>query len=383
MCVPGSGSRCANSGSERAPNRCAAPGRSARRVAQGTGARVSVRIGLDVMGGDHAPDAVLRGCLDALPLLGDRDTLVLIGPEPEIREYLDEHKVEDPRLEIDDTTDVIAMGASPMGAVRQQPGSTIVRLATLGSRKATVPCDAVLSAGNTGACVAAGQMLMRRLPGVHRPGIAVTIPAFHGPVVLCDAGANPEPRSNHLWQYGVMAEVYARRVLQIDAPRVGVMNIGSEEAKGSGLAKDSAEMLKRTPGLNFIGYIEGRDFFAGAADVVVTDGFVGNTVLKMAEGLAQSIFEALASEIFETDPDLALKFEPIVKSIYKKNDYHEHGGAPLLGVSGVMMIAHGSSEARTITNAIRNTLEYVHRCVNDAIVERLGALERIETGEPA
>jgi len=344
---------------------------------------VSVRIGLDVMGGDHAPDAVMRGVLDALPLLGDNDRLVLIGPSDLIGEYLREHRVDDARLTIEHATDVIEMGASPMEAVRQLPESTIVRLATLGSRKSPMRCDAVISAGNTGACVAAGQMHMRRLPGVHRPGIAVTIPAFHGPVVLCDAGANPEPRANHLWQYGVMAEVYARSVLGISTPRVGVMNIGSEESKGSGLAKDSAELLRKTPDLNFIGYIEGRDFFAGAADVVVTDGFVGNTVLKMAEGLAKSIFAALASEIFETDPELALKFEPIVKSIYKKNDYHEHGGAPLLGVNGVMMIAHGSSEARTITNAVRNTLQYVNRSVNEAIVERLAALEAIETGGPA
>lgn len=344
---------------------------------------MSVRIGIDVMGGDHAPDAILRGCVDALPLIGQDDTLVLLGPEDLIHEYLDEHGIKDPRLVIEHCSQVIEMGATPIDAVRSLTDSTIVRMSVLGSKKADVRCDAVISAGNTGACVAAGQMNMRRLPGVHRPGIAVTIPAFHGPVVLCDAGANPEPRASHLWQYGVMAEVYARKVLHIESPRVGVMNIGSEESKGSGLAKETAELLRRTPNLNFIGYVEGRDFFAGATDVVVTDGFVGNTVLKMAEGLAKSLFQAIAQEIFETDPDLALKFEPIVKQIYKKNDYHEHGGAPLLGLNGVMMIAHGSSEARTITNAIRNTLEYVNTHVNDAIIARLETLEGAAQGEPA
>jgi len=241
----------------------------------------------------------------------------------------------------------------------------------------------VISAGNTGACVAAGQMHMKRLDGVHRPGIAVTFPSFHGPVVLCDAGANPEPRATHLWQYGIMADVYARRVMGIEKPRVGLMNIGSEESKGSGLAKETAELLRRTPGINYIGYIEGRDVFGGTADVIITDGFVGNTVLKMAEGFAKSIFQAIAQEIFEHDPKMAMQFEPIVKQIYKKNDYHEYGGAPLLGVNGVMMIAHGTSEARTIKAAIRNTLEYVRGHVNDEIVDRLAQLAEIEQGEPA
>ncbi|MFK7759249.1 MAG: phosphate acyltransferase PlsX [Phycisphaerales bacterium] len=344
---------------------------------------MSVRIGIDVMGGDHAPDAVLRGCIESLPEIGSDVTLVLIGPEAVITDYLKANSINDPRIVIEHASDVIAMDASPMGAVRNQKESTIVRMSMLGSKKAEVRCDAVISAGNTGACVAAGQMNMRRLPGVHRPGIAVTIPAFHGPVTLCDAGANPEPRATHLWQYGLMAEVYAKMIHGVKSPRVGVMNIGSEESKGSGLAKETAELLRNTPGMNFIGYIEGRDFFAGAADVVVTDGFLGNTVLKMAEGLAKSLFQAIASEIGEQDPELAMKFAPVVKSIYAKNDYHEHGGAPLLGVNGVMMIAHGSSEPRTIKNAIKKTVEYVNGHINDAIIERLAQAEKILQGEPA
>ena len=344
---------------------------------------MSIRIAIDVMGGDHAPAAILDGSLSALEHLGQSDTLVLIGPEDLINASLKEHGVQDPRIEIVHASECIPMGASPTVAVRQMPDSSIVRMAKLGSKKAEVQCDAVISAGNTGACVAAGQMHMKRLDGVHRPGIAVTFPSFHGPVVLCDAGANPEPRATHLWQYGIMADIYARRVLNIETPRVGLMNIGSEEGKGSQLAKETAELLKKTPGINYIGFIEGRDIFSGTADVIITDGFVGNTVLKMAEGFAKSIFQAIAQEIFEHDPKLAMQFEPIVKQIYKKNDYHEYGGAPLLGVNGVMMIAHGTSEARTINAAIRNTLEYVRGHVNDEIVTRLSELESIEQGEPA
>jgi len=334
------------------------------------------------MGGDHAPNAVLRGCIDALKVIDQDDTLVLIGPEPIISAYLSEHGINDSRIVIEHAEDVIAMDAVPMEAVRNQKDSTLVRMSVLGSKKAEVRCDAVISAGNTGACVAAGQMNMRRLPGVHRPGIAVTIPAFHGPVTLCDAGANPEPRATHLWQYGLMAEVYARKIHGIESPRIGVMNIGSEQSKGSGLAKETAELLRNTPDINFIGYIEGRDFFAGAADVVVTDGFLGNTLLKMAEGLAKSLFQAIGQEIKELDPELAVKFQPVIKQIYAKNDYHEHGGAPLLGVNGVMLIAHGSSEPRTIKNAITTTIEFVNSGLNDAIIERLALAEKAMQGEP-
>ena len=344
---------------------------------------MSIRIAIDVMGGDHAPGAILDGCIESLEYLSDTDRLVLIGPEDLIKDTLTQRNIDDARIEIVHASEAIPMGASPTVAVRQMQDSSIVKMAKLGSKKAEVRCDAVISAGNTGACVAAGQMHMKRLSGVHRPGIAVTFPSFHGPVVLCDAGANPEPRATHLWQYGIMAEIYASRAMGIEKPRVGLMNIGSEEGKGSGLAKETADLLKRTPGINYIGFIEGRDIFSGTADVIITDGFVGNTVLKMAEGFAKSIFQAIAQEIFEHDPKLAMQFEPIVKQIYKKNDYHEYGGAPLLGVNGVMMIAHGTSEARTIRAAIRNTLEYVRGHVNDEIVDRLAQLAEIEQGEPA
>lgn len=226
---------------------------------------------------------------------------------------------------------------------------------------------------------------MKRLPFAHRPGIAVTIPAFHGPVVLCDAGANPEPKATHLWQYGIMADIYAQKVLGIENPRVGVMNIGSEEGKGTDIIQETRELLDNTPDLNCIGYVEGRDFFDGVADVIVTDGFMGNAMLKMAEGLAKSLFAAIAQEIFEIDPDLAVQFEPVVKRIYAKNDYHEHGGAPLLGVNGACMIAHGSSEARTMKAAIRNSLNFVRANVNEHIIHRLEQAEatRKPEREPA
>lgn len=332
-----------------------------------------MRLAVDVMGGDHAPDAILKGCLDGLHLLDTDDTLVLVGPKPLIEDFLHERRLHDARIEIQHAPDMIDMGESAARGVRAKPDSSIVRMAWLGSHKApdNLRCDVVLSAGNTGACVSAAIMQMKRLAHVHRPGIAVTIPAFGGPVVLIDAGANPEPKPAHLWQYALMAEEYARHVLHIPRPRVAQMNIGSEEGKGTELVKSTRKLLEATPGLNYIGYIEGREFFETAADVVVMDGFVGNTVLKMAEGLAKTLFRHIAEEIFTASPDLAMQLEPIVKNLWTKRDYHEYGGAPLLGVNGGMLIAHGSSERRTIVAAIRRMKEFVRTGVNDAIVKRL------------
>ncbi len=330
-----------------------------------------MRVAVDVMGGDHAPDAVLKGCVMALPDLASDDTLVLVGVRAIIQDFLDERGVNDPRLEIVHADEVIHMDDSPAKAVRSKPDSSIVKMAQLGSKGHENRCDVVLSAGNTGACVAAAMLHMRRLPNVIRPGIAVTVPSFHGPVVLTDAGANPEPKPEHLWQYAVMADVIARQLLKIENPRLALMNFGAEEAKGTDLIKETRDLLRATPGINYIGYVEGRDFFDGVADVVVTDGLVGNTMLKSAEGMAKSLFKAIAQEIVAQDPELLQRFEPIVKAIYAKNDYHEHGGAPLMGVNGACFIAHGSSEARTIRAAIKNCRDFVLSGVNDTVVRRL------------
>lgn len=344
-----------------------------------------MRIAVDAMGGDHAPDAIVKGAIEALALIDDTDEIILVGNEPIIRDILQERAVSDPRLTILHAPTEIAMHESPVEAVRAKPDSSLVKIMTLGSaRKTEQPADVVLSAGNTGACVSAATMHMKRLDGVHRPGIATAIPALHGPVVLCDVGANPEPRASHLAQYAVMAEVYASRVLHIDRPRIALMNIGSEEGKGTGIIKEVADHLRATPGLNYIGYIEGRDLFEGAADVVVTDGFVGNTMLKLAEGMAKSLFKAIATEVLQYDPDLAMSLQPAMQALFKRNDYHEYGGAPLLGVNGRCFICHGSSEARTIRNAIRMAREYVATGVNDAIVHRIAELEQAaQTTHPA
>lgn len=334
-----------------------------------------MRLAVDVMGGDHAPDAILNGCVQGLEVLGPADELVLVGPRAIIEDVLTERGCRDARVSIHDCAEVIGMEEAPVEAVRGKKNSSIVQMALLGSAKAQKRCDVVLSAGNTGACVAASTMYMRRLPGIHRPGIAVTIPTFHGPVVMCDVGGNPEPRPTHLWQYGIMADAFARHVHGIKSPRVAVINIGAEEGKGTSLIRQAADLLKRTPGMNFVGNIEGREVFNGGCDVVVTDGFIGNALLKMIEGMAKAIVQAIFHELITSNPDAIVQLEPTFKSLHKKMDYHEYGGAPLLGVNGICVIAHGSSEARTIRSAMRNAKAYFESDFNNAIVTRVAELE--------
>jgi glycerol-3-phosphate acyltransferase PlsX len=331
-----------------------------------------MRIGVDVMGGDNAPHEILKGSIDALESIEADDVLVLAGDIAVIKEALDERGVSDSRIELLECTENIGMNESPVEAVRTRKDSSVVKLAQMASPKAgTQRIDAWISAGNTGACVTAAQMYMRRLPNVIRPGVAVTIPTFAGPILLIDVGANIEPKPTHLAQYGVMGDIYCRRILGMDAPRVGLMNVGGEEAKGTNEVKEARDLLKNISNIDYIGYVEGRGVFNGEADVVITDGIVGNVMIKLAEGLSSGIFKAIANEVFSIDPELAMRFEPVVKSLYAKHDYHEYGGAPLLGVNGVCMISHGSSVGRTMTNAIKRARDFVLSGVNDAMVDAL------------
>ncbi len=339
-----------------------------------------MRIGVDVMGGDNAPHAILDGALAAVARLDASDRLVLVGDGDVVRTALAERGVDDDRVSVVPTSQVIAMDEPPVEAVRGKPDSSITVLAELASprkarRRGMEPLDAIISAGNTGALITAAQMHMRRLRHVHRPGIAVAVPTFSGPVVLIDVGANIEPKPHHLAQYGIMGDHFARHILGIDHPRVALMNVGGEEQKGTAGMKDARDRLRAAEDLQFEGYIEGRAVFDGGADVVITDGVVGNVMLKLAEGLSEGIFKAIAREVSRLDPALAERFAAVVQTIYAQHDYHEYGGAPLLGVNGVCVICHGSSEARTITNAVMSARKLVEVGVNEGISRRLGMME--------
>jgi glycerol-3-phosphate acyltransferase PlsX len=330
-----------------------------------------MRAAVDVMGGDRAPAAILKGCWEAAPLLSDNDRILLVGDEAVIRAGLEHSGLDAAKkalYQIVPTTEVIAMDDSPVEAIRAKPNSSIAVMCRLAAKG---EADTVISAGNTGACVAASQLRMRTLAGVSRPGIAVVLPTFHGPVVICDVGANVAPKPKHLQQYAIMAGAYAQAVCGIENPRVGLLSIGEEDAKGTTIVKEARKLMRDEPLINFVGNVEGRDLFKGVVDVVVCDGFVGNIVLKFTEGMAEGLFQTILAELQEAAPAILAQFQPVLKKIYAKHDWQEYGGAPLLGVGGYCLICHGRSDARAIKNAIRVCKQLVISGVNDKIVEKI------------
>ena len=324
------------------------------------------------MGGDHAPAPILEGALEAVASFDAHDMLVLFGDEAVIEAGIASSGAPRDVIEVVHTSGEIQMNESPVEAARSKPDSAIVQMARMAGPKAGASrLDMAISAGNTGAFVAAAQMHMRRLPGVARPGIAAVVPTFGGPVCFIDVGANIDPKPHHLHQYGVMGTVYARRVLGIAQPRVGLMNVGGEEQKGTEDMQRARDLLRDDPAVDFIGYVEGRGVFDGDCDVVVSDGVTGNVTIKLTEGLSRGIFKRLRQELGLTDPGLAKQFAPIVEKLYAEYDYHEYGGAPLMGVNGGCLICHGSSVARTISNALATARRFVELGVNARIVEIL------------
>jgi glycerol-3-phosphate acyltransferase PlsX len=323
------------------------------------------------MGGDRAPAAILKGCFDAVKLLDGDDRVCLVGDEKIITDALAASGMTDEQkcfYKIVPTDEVIGMDDSPVEAVRGKPNSSINVMCKMVSRG---EADAAISAGNTGACVAAAQLRMKLLKGIIRPGIAVVLPTFHGPVVICDVGANIAPQPKHIQQYAIMAGAYAHDVCGIENPRVGLLSIGEEDAKGTATVKEARKLMRDEPQINFVGNVEGRDIFKGIVDVVVCDGFVGNIILKFTEGIAEGLFQTILAEIGQNAPHLADQFKPVMKKIYATHDWQEYGGAPLLGVGGYCLICHGRSEARAIMNAIRVTKQLVKSGVNKKIIERV------------
>jgi phosphate acyltransferase len=330
-----------------------------------------VRIAVDVMGGDKAPAAILRGCWDAADLLEPSDQIVLVGDEGVIKAGLQSSGLtaaQKAQYPIVHTSDVIAMDDPPVEAVRTKPNASLSLMCKLASRG---EADAVISAGNTGACVAASQLRMRTLPGVSRPGIAIVLPTFYGPVTICDVGANITPKAKHLQQYAIMAGAYAHDVLGIENPRVGLLSIGEEDSKGTSIVKEARKLMRDEPLINFIGNVEGRDLFKGVVDVVVCDGFVGNIVLKFTEGMFEGMFQTIVAEVQEFAPDLLEKMQSVLRKIHKRHDWQEYGGAPLLGINGYSFICHGRSDARAITSAVGIARQLVKSRVNDKIIEQI------------
>ncbi|MSR30116.1 MAG: phosphate acyltransferase PlsX [Gemmataceae bacterium] len=326
-----------------------------------------MRIALDAMGGDHAPGPIVGGAMQALE--SDPELhVVLVGDQAQI-DPLIQGQCETSRVSVLHCTQVVGMEDSPVEALRRKPDNSIARSwQLLGGGKV----EGIVSAGNTGAMVAGGVFSRRFLKNVRRPGIGTVMPTKAGWCVMIDVGANTQPKAEHLYQYGVMGSIFARCILQVENPRIGLMNIGSEGDKGNSLAKETNGLFNASPlQKSFIGNVEGRDIHQGIADVVVCDGFVGNVVLKVCEGLYQFLMEKAAQEILaalKTERDLAKEALKLLASRY---DYSEFGGAPLLGIDGVCIICHGSSGDRAIKNALLLAAKYVRLKLNDLIVHEL------------
>ena len=319
------------------------------------------------MGGDHAPSAVVDGAVAAARHLPVR--LALVGSTAVVTEALAQHPDwSSLSLEIVDASDVIGMTESPAAALRRKPGSSIRIAADLVAQKRA---GALVSAGHTGATVMAAYGSFGTIPGVDRPALAASIPTLTRPAVLVDAGANVECRPHHLLQFAVMGSVYARVAYGTDRPRVGLLSIGEEETKGNDLTREAHRLLKASP-LNFIGNVEGRDIYSGSADVIVCDGFTGNVVLKTSEGLVDTVEQLLGDELRGTFSSQVgyLLSRRAFRRFRRRVDYSEYGGAPLLGVAGLAIIAHGRSSAKAIRNAIAMayrfaTSDFIHRVEQD------------------
>jgi glycerol-3-phosphate acyltransferase PlsX len=330
-----------------------------------------MRVALDAMGGDYAPQACVAGAVLALREFPKLEKLFLVGDNDRIRAELDKHNCHDARIEIVHATQVVEMSETAVEGVRRKKDSSISRAVDLVKHG---QADAVVSAGHTGAAVAATTIKLRTLEGVDRPGIAALLPTETNLCVLIDAGANTDARPEHMLQYAIMGAVFSRYVLGYKNPAIGLMSIGGEDAKGSEFTKDIFKLLKAS-GLNFRGNIEGHDLFQNPVEVVLCDGFTGNVVLKSCEATAEAVFHWLKNELKKTPLRLAgaMLAKGAFKNIKKRTNYEEYGGSPLLGVDGICIIAHGSSSPKAIKNAIRVALESIQTRINPHIVEELAA----------
>ena len=317
-----------------------------------------IRVAVDAMGGDRGPEEIVAGAVDA-----GSDTVqpVIVGPRG----------LDTRGLELIEAPDVIAMDEKPTDAVRGKPDSSlVVACRAVGERQA----DAVVSAGNTGAMLAACLLEIRRIPGVRRPAIAVTIPARRGPSVLLDSGANADARPEDLVQFAHMGAVFAEEILGIANPEIRLLSIGEEAEKGNQLTLDAHQLLASSTDLNFAGNAEGHELLSGAADVVVTDGFTGNVALKVTEGTIRSLLEGLREEITATVAGKVggLLIRQAARRLRERLDPDTYGGAYLLGLRGLAVIAHGNSSRRAIANAIRLAARGVENDVVGRLTQNLG-----------
>ncbi|MCF6157784.1 MAG: phosphate acyltransferase PlsX [wastewater metagenome] len=327
-----------------------------------------MRVAVDAMGGDKAPYEIIKGSVLAAREMQD-DGVILVGDANVIQRELDHYKVVPGNITIHHASQVVKMNDPATCSIREKINSSVTRSAELVAKGEAV---AIVSAGHTGATVAASTMYLRTLKGIRRPGIIATFPTRNGTCLIIDVGANIACKSIHLLQYGIMATVFSRHMFGIGNPKVGLLNIGEEDVKGNDLAKEAFILLSGS-NLNFIGNVEGREIFDDKADVVICEGFIGNILLKFAEGLSMGLLSTIKAEAkksFWAKLGLLLcrsAFEPLKAKV----DFAEYGGVPLLGVNGICIICHGRSDSKAIQNAIKVALTLAKNNINEHIISEV------------
>lgn len=328
-----------------------------------------VTVALDAMGGDYAPVETVKGGVDAVNASKEIKVL-MVGDEEKIRKELAKYTYDQERIEVVGATEVIDNNEPPVQAIRNKKDSSLVRCQRLLKQG---EADAMVSAGSTGAVLAGGQLIVGRIKGVHRPPLAPLIPTEKGFSMLIDCGANVDARAAHLLQFAKIGTLYMRHIMGIENPKVAIVNIGTEEEKGNQLVKEAYPLLRECSSINFIGSIEARNIPAGDADVIVCEAFVGNVILKLYEGVAMTLVHKLKASLNASFRGKVggLLVKPAVKTMMKEFDATEYGGAPLLGLKGLVVKSHGSSNAYEIQNSILQCISFKKQNINVRIEEAL------------
>lgn len=332
-----------------------------------------INVAVDAMGGDNAPVEIIKGAAQAVQQ-SERIKVFLVGKEEVIQKELANYSLPQEQVEIVNATEVIETAEPPVAAIRAKKDSSIVKGMKL-VKDGT--CDAFVSAGSTGAVLVGGQVLVGRNKGVERPPLAPVIPTAKGAALLIDCGANVDARPSHLVQFAQMGSIYMENVLGVKNPKVGIVNIGAEEEKGNALVKETFPLLKECKEINFVGSVEARDIPAGAVDVVVCEAFVGNVILKMYEGVGSVMLHEIKKGMLSTLRSKigALLVKPALKETLKTFDLEQYGGAPLLGLKGLVVKTHGSSKAVEIKNSILQCETFKEQQINEKIKAQLGQKE--------